>query len=41
MENAFAGDDPRLIRAQANYARLVEDRDRLTLPKKLPVHTLR
>ena len=41
MQGAFPEDDPRLVRAQANYARLIEDRDRLMPPKKLPVHTLR
>ena len=41
MQGAFPEDDPRLVRAQANYARLIEDRDRLVRPKKLPVHTLR
>jgi hypothetical protein len=30
-----------LIRAQTNYVRLMEDRDRLTQSKKLPVNTLR
>jgi hypothetical protein len=39
--DAFPEDDPRLVRAQVNYASLMEDQHRLTQPKKLPVHTLR
>jgi hypothetical protein len=41
MQGVFPEDDPRLVRAQANYARLIEDRDRLVRPKKLPVNSLR
>jgi len=41
MQGAIPVDDPRLVRARANYARLIEDRDRLLQPKKLPVNSLR
>jgi len=41
MQEAFRAGDPRLIRAQANYNRLKEDRTRLVPAKKVKVQTLR
>ena len=41
MQAAFPESDPRLIRAQANYAHLKEDRARLVPAKKVKVQTLR
>ena len=41
MQGAFPEGDPRLLRAQANYARLKEDTARLVPAKKVKVQTLR
>jgi tetratricopeptide (TPR) repeat protein len=41
MQSAFPEGDPRLARAQVNYARLMEDTDRLAKVKKVKVQTLR
>jgi tetratricopeptide (TPR) repeat protein len=41
MQGAFPEGDPRLVRAQANYARLREETHRLAQTKKIKVKTLR
>ena len=41
MQDAFRVDDPRLLRAQVNHGRLLEETRRLTQAKKVKVQTLR